>query len=549
MRGVVAAHTFDETADVVVVGSGAAGLTAALSAAVGGARVIVLEKAGVLGGTTAMSGAGVWIPANHHMLAAGLDDSPEEALTYLRATAPPGWHNEEEALWQAFAAHAPPMLALLEAQTPLRFELVQYPDLYPDAPGGKARGRMLSPLLLHNRLAGPFRNRIRRSPVPRSLTFRDVNTGAVLRAPLRFAAAMAPRVLWRMLTGQVGMGNALVVGLVKGCLDHGCDIRAGASAQRLTTEQGSGRVIGVAARSGGRDVTIRARRGVVLATGGFEWDAALREQYFPGPVGLIGSPRTNTGDGHRMAVDAGGVLARMDQANVFPATVTRYEGEPHAFPLNELSPPHCILVNRLGRRFVSEGAPNPGIALDARDVTGHPIHLPVWRIFDAQFAARNPLAMWLGRRQPGWFRQEPTISALAQAIGLDPDALAATIARFNGFVRNGKDEDFGRGETAWEKLTAPPAQGGNPYLGAIEQPPFYAAPCHRVILGTKGGPRTNARGQALRADGSVIAGLYCAGLTAANPIGTKAVGAGTTLGPCLTSGYICGLDLGRAGEC
>ena len=118
------------------------------------------------------------------------------------------------------------MLAFLEAHTPLRFELVQYPDLYPDAPGGKPRGRMLSPLPLRRGLAGPWRDRIRRSPVPRSLTFRDVNSGAVLRRPLRFAAAMAPRVLWRMLTGQVGMGNALTVGLVKGCLDHGCDIRA-----------------------------------------------------------------------------------------------------------------------------------------------------------------------------------------------------------------------------------------------------------------------------------------------------------------------------------
>ena len=139
-------RNFDETADVVVVGSGAAGLAAALTAAVGGARVIVLEKAAVLGGTTAMSGAGIWIPANHHMRAAGIGDSPDEALAYLRATAPPGWHNEEDALWRAFAAHAPAMLAFLEAHTPLRFELVQYPDLYPDAPGGKARGRMLSPL-------------------------------------------------------------------------------------------------------------------------------------------------------------------------------------------------------------------------------------------------------------------------------------------------------------------------------------------------------------------------------------------------------------------
>ena len=155
--------------------------------------------------------------------------------------------------------------------------------------------------------------------------------------------------------------------------------------------------------------------------------------------------------------------------------------------------------------------------------------------------------MWLGRREPGWFRQAPTIPALAQLVGLDPDALAATVARFNRFVRDGTDADFGRGETAWERLTMP-SQGGNPHLGAIEQPPFHAAPCHRVILGTKGGPRTNAHGQALRADGSVVAGLYCAGLAMANPIGTKAVSAGTTLGPCLTWGYICGLALGREGQ-
>jgi 3-oxosteroid 1-dehydrogenase len=531
---------FDETADVVVVGSGAAGLAAALTAAVGGARVIVFEKAAVLGGTTAMSGAGIWIPANHHMRAAGLEDSPAQALDYLRATAPPGWHNEEDALWRAFATHAPAMLAFLEQQTPLRFELVQYPDLYPDAPGGKARGRMLSPRLLRRGLAGPWRNRIRRPPVPRGLTFRDVNTGVVLRQPLRFAATMAPRLLWRMLTRQVGMGNALVVGLLKGCLDHGCEIRAETSAQRLITEGGG--VVGVAAQSRGRAFTIRARRGVVLASGGFEWDAAMLARHFPGPVGLIGSPRTNTGDGHRMAADAGAALARMDQANIYPATVTTYEGERHAFPLNELSPPHGILVNRHGMRFVNEGDPNPGLALDARDAGGLPLHLPAWRIFDAQYAARNPLAMWLGRREPGWFRQAPTIAALAQAIGLDPDTLAATVARFNRFVRDGKDADFGRGETAWEKLAAP-SRGGNPYLGTIERAPFHAAPCHRVILGTKGGPRTNAQGEALRPDGSVIAGLYCAGLAMANPIGTKAVGAGTTLGPCLTWGYICGLAL------
>ena len=537
---------FDETTDVVVVGSGAAGLAAALTAAVGGARVIVLEKAAVLGGTTAMSGAGIWIPANHHMRAAGIEDSSDEALAYLRATAPAGWHNEEDALWRAFAAHAPAMLEFLEQHTPLRFELVQYPDLYPDAPGGKARGRMVSPLPLRLGLAGPWRARIRRSPVPRSLTFRDVNSGVVLRQPLRFAATMAPRLLWRLLTGAVGMGNALTVGLVKGCLDRGCDIRAETAARRLIVEENC--VVGVVAQRGDRSLTIRARH-VVLATGGFEWDSEMLARHFPGPVGLIGSPRTNTGDGHRMAVAAGAALARMGEANIFPATVATYEGEPHAFPLNELSPPHCILVNRHGQRFVNEGAPNPGIALEARDAGGLPLHLPVWRVFDAQFVARNPLAMWLGRRHLGWFRQAPTIAALARAIDLDPVALGATVARFNQFVGQGRDADFGRGETAWEKLTAPPAAGGNPWLGTIERAPFYAAPCHRVILGTKGGPRTDAEGKALRPDGSVIRGLYCAGLAMANPIGTKAVGAGTTLGPCLTSGYICGLALaGRDGQ-
>ena len=227
---------------------------------------------------------------------------------------------------------------------------MQYPDLYPDAPGGKARGRIM-PLPLRRRSSGPWRDRIRRSPVPRSLTFRDVNSGVVLRRPLRFAAVMAPRVLWRMLTSQVGMGNALTVGLVKGCLDRGCDIRAETAAHRLIVEEGC--VVGVAAQRADRDLTIRAR-GVVLATGGFEWDSAMLARHFPGPVGLIGSPRTNTGDGHHMAAAAGAALARMGEANIYPARCDLRRAR-HAFPLNELAP-HCIL-QPAGLRFWSTRAP------------------------------------------------------------------------------------------------------------------------------------------------------------------------------------------------
>ena len=542
-------RSWDRETDIVVVGSGAAALAAALAASVGGAGVVILEKAAVLGGTTAMSGAGTWVPANHHMLAAGLSDSRDEALRYLRATAPAGWHEEEDALWQSFVEQAPEMLEFIEANTPLEFELVHHPDLYSEAVGGKFRGRMVSPRTLSRNLVGRWRNRIRRSTLPQIFTYRELVIGTVLSRPLRTLAGMAPHLIHRVLTRRVGMGNALVVGLLRGCLDHGCEIMAETAAERLLTEDDErGRVVGIEARAGSRTMAIRARKGVVLATGGFEWDEQRRSRHFPGETGLIGSPRTNTGDGHRMAEAVGARLARMDQANIYPVTNTIYEGKRHAKPLNELYKPHCILVDRRGTRFVNEGDPNVGVVLDARDAaTGAPIHLPCWRIFDAQYAAGNRVAMWLGRRDPGWFRKAGSLAELARLVGLDPVALAGTVERFNGFVRAGRDDDFRRGETAWEMFhtenAARPNRNGA--LGTIEKPPYYAAPYHRAILTTKGGPRTNERGQVLRHDGSVIGGLYCAGVAMANPIGTKAVGAGTTIGPCLTWGYICGKTLLR----
>jgi 3-oxosteroid 1-dehydrogenase len=249
-----------------------------------------------------------------------------------------------------------------------------------------------------------------------------------------------------------------------------------------------------------------------------------------------------------MAEAVGARLTRMDQANIYAVTHTIYEGQRHAKPLNELFKPHCILVDREGKRFVNEGDPNVGVALDERDPkTGQPIRLPCWRIFDQQYAAKNTISMRLGRKDPNWFRSAETIEALAAKIALDPATLRATVERFNGFVRADKDTDFHRGETAWEKFytpdrASPPKTGA---LGTIERPPFYAAPYLRGLLVTKGGPRTNERGQVLRQDGSVIAGLYCAGVAMANPIGSKAVGAGTTIGPCLTWGYICGQNLLR----
>jgi 3-oxosteroid 1-dehydrogenase len=541
---------WDREVDVLVVGSGAAGLCAALAAAAGGARVLALEKAPVLGGTTAMSGAGTWIPANHHMLAAGLADSKDEALMYLRAVAPDGWAAVEEPLWRTFVDHAPETLAFIEAHSPLEFELVHHPDPYVEAPGGKAQGRMVSPRLISRNMLGLWRDRIRRFTRGQLFTYSEMVVGPVLSRPVPTLLRMAPALAYRWLTRRVGMGNALVTGLVKGCLDHGVEIMAETQVTRLVMDGAAGgreRVIGIEAIRGGRPFAARAARGVVLATGGFEWDPELRARYFPGEVGLIGSPRTNTGDGHRMAAAVGARLERMEQALIYCVLPINYEGHRHAVPVTDVYSPHCILVNRTGRRFLNEGRPNLGVAIDERDpATGLPIHLPVWRIFDAQFARKNPTVMLLARLDRGWLRKAASVAGLAAMIGLDPVVLTASVERFNEFARRGRDEDFRRGETAWEKFNAPdpgPEAGGNGALGTIRVPPFYAAPYDRAILATKGGPRTNDRGQVLREDGSVIEGLYCAGVAMANPIGSKAVGAGSTIGPCLTWGYICGRSL------
>jgi 3-oxosteroid 1-dehydrogenase len=519
--------------DVVVVGSGGAGLAAALAAAVDGARVIVLEKSHWLGGTTAMSAAGTWVPANHHMLAAGLSDSAEETLTYIRATLPE-WAATEDELWQALAANSAPMLRFLEDRTPLRFELVNHPDFYVEAPGGRPFGRMVSPTPISRYILGRWWNRVRKSVKPQFFTYKEMVDG-VLKDPIRALLKLGPSLAWRVIAGKVGLGNGLIVGLTRGCLDAGVDIRLDADVKRLMTEGDA--VTGVEAVIDGKPVAIQAAKGVILATGGFDWAPDYMPKQFPG-IDLVGAPDTNTGDGQRMAEAVGAELAHMDQANIAPATFTQYEGRRHAQPLYESYVPHCILVNREGKRFVNEGSPALGAAIDERGPDGKPKHTPVWRIFDARYS--NRLSAMYAAKDPGFVRTADTIEALAGKIGLDPKTLRATVDRFNGWKAEGIDRDFHRGETAWERYYT-----RDRALETVEQPPFHAAPFLYVSLGTKGGPRTDRHCRVLRKDGSVIGGLYCAGIAMAHPIGTKAVGAGTTIGPCLTFGYIAGRAIAR----
>ena len=534
--------------DVVVVGSGAAGLSAALRAQYLGAKVLVIEKAPVIGGTTAMSGGCIWVPNHHHQSKLGVSDSPEEAMAYIRAVSPEGWHNSEEAQWRAFVDEAPKMLKFVEDLTPINFVPNREPDPYAEAEGGKSFGRNISAGALRTGLVGPWKNKIRLPAVNIELNYEEIVDTFFYSQPRRWALKFAPRLLWRRLRGMRTRGNALTIGLLRGCMDIGVTLWTSATAEQLNIK--NGRITGVRVNHNGEQVHLKTATGIILASGGFEWNTEMMARYFPGPVEWTASPDTNTGDGQRMAAEVGAQLDHMDQALVMGTTPVTYEKRSqHGLPAADYFLPHSMVVNNRGKRFVNEKQMNVGLAFDERDPeTGEPIHLPAWRIYDAQFATKYPHAL-PNKGQNGIFYWAETLTELASKIGVDAEGLEKTAARFSNFARNGIDEDFSRGASIWDRNRGgDPSHNPNPTLGTIEVPPFYAMPFKASFLGTKGGSRTDAKGRVLRPDGSVIAGLWAAGNVMANSFGSKGVGAGTTLGPCLTWGYIAGENAAELAE-
>lgn len=525
--------------DVVVVGSGAAGLTAALTASVSGASVLIVEKTALLGGTSAMSGGGLWVPANHIAQAAGLRDSPEEALAYIRAACPAELRPSCDEHWQRFAEEAPRMLAFVEQHTPVRFALTPESDPYPECDGAKSLGRMLSPLPLRRAAAGRMARLIRPSTMPHLFTYQEMIAQDVFHHPLRAVARLAPTLAWRALTGRSAKGNALVAGLLRGCEDAGCEFAVGALAVALLPDADA-RVTGIRLDIGGAGHDLDVRTGVVLASGGFEWNSDLRVAHFPGPVDYIGSPCGNTGDGHRMAAGLGAHLEHMREANIVAALPTRYEGRLSALPVKFHLESNVMLVDGSGRRFASEYDFNLGAMLDRRAHPQEaPVHQPAWLVSDKDLLRRSPMIGWYARNDPTWLRKASTIEELARKIGVPAPNLQETLDRYNGFCASGIDHDFHRGESSYEASVAKKVGKLEP----IRTPPFLAIRLNRSILGTKGGVRTSPRGEALRSDGTIIEGLYCAGAVAAGFIGTYAISSGTTLGPYMTGGYICGQEL------
>ncbi|GGD06659.1 FAD-dependent oxidoreductase [Nocardioides daphniae] len=534
----------DDVVDVVVLGSGCAGMTAALSAADHGAEVALLEKADVLGGTTALSSGVAWLPANRHQAAYDVEDSRDDALAYLESLSH-GFIRPEMA--EAFVDTVDEMLDWAEERTPLKMRLVAgYPDYHPEHPGGKpGGGRSTEPELFSFHELGEWADRF--LGFRRSMYVGETPVGGG-------TGFLEPEEEQRRADERLeGLGRGMLGALLKGLLDRRVQVHTGAEATSLLTD--NGRVVGVELADGRR---VNARRGVVLATGGFEREPDLVRAFLRGPISHSPGAPTNTGDGLRMAMRLGAQLDVMREAWWVPVvTLPGHEGEQysgHGVQLvqRERTLPRTIMVNAQGRRFTNEAANYN--ALGAAFHVFHPTRFayenqPAWAVFDQGFVeAYGGYGVPPGGEMPAWMTRADTVAGLAEAIGVPADELDATVERWNDLCAQGRDVDHGRGESAYDGWCGDRAHypGAAATLGPLDRGPFYAVPVHSSSLGTKGGPLTTPDCEVVDVDREVIPGLFAVGNVMAAPTGMVYGGAGGTLGPALVFGYRCGLAVAKA---
>ena len=542
--------------DVVVVGAGGAGMTAALAAGLRGLETVLVEKSPWFGGSTARSGGGVWIPGNDALRSAGQveEDDLEQSKLYLDSIV---GDDVPRVRRDTFLDRGPEVMDFLREHTPLRFAWVpEYADYHPEAPGGRLRGRSVEPVPMDARFLGaeelgrlhPAYSKAPANLIVTQADFRKISLGLrTLRGPLTMIRVMLTR-LWRSLRGRrmYAMGNALAIGLRQGLVDAGVPVHYETELTDLLIEDG--RVVGVHVVHHGSPTTIRARRGVILGSGGFEKNLEMREKYQPQPTSIdwtTGSVN-NTGGGILAGIAAGAQTDLLDDAWWGP-TIPLPSGP--WFCLAERNLPGSIIVNSAGRRFMNEAMPYVEAvhAIYAGEATGVP-HVPAWMIIDQRYRNRYLFA-GLSPRQPfpgrwyknGTVKKADTLAGLAEQIEVPADALEATVQRFNGFAASGVDEDFHRGEGGYDRYYSDPTVKPNPSLHAIDRAPYYAVRIVPGDLGTKGGLVTDERARVLRPDGSVIQGLYAAGNVSSAVMGHTYAGPGATIGPALTFGYLAAL--------
>ncbi len=549
------------TCDLLVAGSGAAGLAAAVVAAHRGLRVVVAEKANVIGGTTAWSGGWIWAPGNPVCAAGGVAEEPGAARAYLEAVQGNAFNAE---LVDAFLEAAPEMVGFFERETALQFEPgLKIPDTYSHLPGAGLGGRSVIAKPYEAKGLGAALKLLRRPMRETSFMGMTIQAGPDLRAFMTVLRARRSalyvvrrmvRHLWDLARHGRGMqlrnGNALVARLIRSALDRSVELRTGHALQGLLTEAGA--VVGARLAGPSGEVTVKARRGVVLACGGYPHDTARRAATFPRPEthSALAVPEA-TGDGLRAGEAAGGrqTEALAGPAALCPVSEVRWpDGTRGTFPhIIDRGKPGVIGVLANGQRFCNEGLGYHDYVTALLAATPEGRTPESWLICDHRFIRRYglgitrpaplPLRPWL---RAGYLTRGATPEALARACGIDPAGLAATIAAFNESAARGEDPAFGRGTTPYMRLQGDPDHGPNPCVAPLARAPFYAVRVIPGSFGTFAGLVTDGAARVLGPEGRPVPGLYAAGTDMASVMGGHYPAGGINLGPALTFGFIAG---------
>jgi len=551
-------------ADLVVIGSGAAGMSAAIVAAASGLEALVLEKTDRIGGSTAISGGVVWVPGNRGMAEMGAPDPQGAALRYLEQVIGPTMRRD---MIEAYVHTSPEMVDWFSAHTAVQLVPRMYaPDYQSELDGASPGGRALDPLEYDGRELGAWFAQLR-APLPQTTIFGGMMVSRVDIAHLQraFRNWASFRHAARIILGhardrlrfnrgaRLQAGNALAARLLRSAVDAGVRFECGADVMSVVCD--GGRVMGVEVKIGGEALRIRARRGVVLATGGGAANASIRADHVPyAAVHLSMAPAGSAGDGLTLAISAGGTIEESNVNAVFltPVSVAEGAGDKRTlFPhlILDRQKPGLIAVNAAGRRFVNEADSYHDFVEGMYRDHGDGPAVPAWLIADSRFVRRYGIGLVRpapfskhGFVRSGYLVSARSIGELASKIGAPPAQLEATIAAANRAALAGVDPEFGKGATEYNRYLGDPSHRPNPCLGLIETPPFHAVKVWPGDIGSTRGIRTDARARVLDARGDPIRGLYACGNDMNSIMGGTYPAGGITLGPAMTFGFIAARD-------